>query len=167
MTPGASTPAGVLDALRAQGLTLATAESVTGGLIGAALTGVPGSSEAYRGGVVCYATDLKASLVGVPEPVLARHGPVASETAAALAAGVLRRCGADVGLAVTGVAGPSPQDGHAVGEVYVAVAGPGGAAPVVRRLQLSGSRSEIRAASVEAALALVGEVLAAGTTTRV
>ena len=72
------------------GLTLATAESLTGGLVGAALTAVAGSSDVYRGGIVCYATDLKASLVGVPAEVLAAHGPVAAETAAALAVGAAR-----------------------------------------------------------------------------
>lgn len=143
-----------LAALRTRGLTLATAESLTGGLVAAALTAVAGSSDVYRGGVVCYATDLKATLAGVPADVLDAHGPVAPETAAALARGVARACGADVGLATTGVAGPSPQDGHPVGEVYVAAALPG-QEPEVRRLHLTGDREAIRGASVEAVLDLL------------
>jgi len=149
-----------LSVLRAQGLTLATAESLTGGLVGAALTTVAGSSDVYRGGVVCYATDLKATLAGVPAEVLAEHGPVAPETAAALASGVARACSADVGAATTGVAGPSGQDGHPVGEVYVAVAR-GDAEPEVRALHLDGDRDAIRALTVEAVLALLAEVVAA------
>lgn len=153
--PGA---ADVLAGLRGRGLTLATAESLTGGLVGAALTAVAGSSDVYRGGVVCYATDLKATLVGVPADLLATHGPVASETAAALATGAARVCGADVGIATTGVAGPSSQDGHPVGDVYVSVSVPG-AEPRVRPLRLAGTRDEIRAQTVDAVLALLRETL--------
>jgi nicotinamide-nucleotide amidase len=156
MTTGASPAADALAVLRGRGLTLATAESLTGGLVGAALTAVAGSSDVYRGGVVCYATDLKASLVGVPTALLDAQGPVAADTAAALAAGAARVCGADVGAATTGVAGPTPQDGHPVGEVYVAVSVPG-SNPRVRPLQLSGTRDEIRTATVAAVLALLQE----------
>lgn len=156
MTPGAPPAADVLVTLRGRGLTLATAESLTGGLVGAALTAVAGSSDVYRGGIVCYATDLKASLVGVPAALLDAQGPVAADTAAALAAGAARACGADVGAATTGVAGPTPQDGHPVGEVYVAVSLPG-SEPRVRPLQLSGTRDEIRDATVAAVLALLQE----------
>lgn len=158
MTVSGSGAAGVLAALRGRGLTLASAESLTGGLVGAALTAVPGSSDVYRGGIVCYATDLKASLVGVPADLLAAHGPVASETAAALAAGVAQVCAADVGIATTGVAGPSPQDGHPVGEVYVSVSVPG-EEPQVRPLRLTGTRDEIRGRSVDAVLELLRESL--------
>ena len=156
MTTGASPAADDLATLRGRGLTLATAESLTGGLVGAALTAVAGSSDVYRGGIVCYATDLKASLVGVPAALLDAQGPVAADTAAALAAGAARACGADVGAATTGVAGPTPQDGHPVGEVYVAVSLPG-SEPRVRPLQLSGTRDEIRDATVAAVLALLQE----------
>jgi nicotinamide-nucleotide amidase len=159
VSTGGSAAADVLAALRGRGLTLATAESLTGGLVGAALTAVAGSSDVYRGGIVCYATDLKASLVGVPEEVLAAHGPVAPETAAALAAGAARVCGADVGAATTGVAGPSPQDGHPVGEVYVAVSLPG-EEPRVRPLQLVGDRRAVREQTLDAVLALLAETLA-------
>ncbi len=158
MTSTGSSAAEVLAALRVRGLTLATAESLTGGLVGGALTGVAGSSDVYRGGVVCYATDLKASLVGVPADLLDTYGPVARQTAAALAVGAARVCGADVGAATTGVAGPSPQDGHPVGEVYVAVAA-AGAEPQVRPLRLAGTRVEIREQTVEAVLTLLHETL--------
>ncbi|MFP5283939.1 MAG: CinA family protein [Actinomycetes bacterium] len=147
----------VLDLLVQRGQTLATAESLTGGLIGAALTEVAGASAAYRGGVIAYATDLKTDLADVPREVLARDGPVASTTAVEMAEGVRRRCGADWGLAVTGVAGPEPQDGHPVGQVFVAVVG----ADRVHRveLNLSGSRSAIRLGTVARALDLLAEVL--------
>ena len=159
MSTERSAAADVLAALRGRGLTLATAESLTGGLLGAALTAVAGSSDVYRGGIVCYATDLKATLAGVPAEVLEAYGPVAPQTAVALAAGVVRVCGADVGVATTGVAGPSAQDGHPVGEVYVAVGVPG-REPEVRALRLSGDRGQIREQSVDAVLGLLHEVLA-------
>ena len=107
--------------LTQQGRTVAVAESLTGGLVVAALVGVPGASKVVRGGVVAYMTDLKASLLGVDEALLARVGPVDPDVAAAMARGVAVRLGADYGVATTGVAGPDPQDGHPVGEVHVAV----------------------------------------------
>ena len=112
----------VLAELRRRRETVATAESLTGGLLGSLLTAVPGASASYVGGVISYATRLKETLVGVAPDTLATLGPVASRTAAEMAAGVARRCEADWGVATTGVAGPDPQDGHPVGEVYVAVA---------------------------------------------
>ena len=159
MTTAGPVAADVLAALRGRGLTLATAESLTGGLVGSALTAVAGSSDVYRGGVVCYATDLKASLVGVPAEVLDAYGPVAPQTAAALAAGAALVCTADIGIATTGVAGPSPQDGHPVGEVYVAVSVLGDAQ--VRALTLTGTRVEIREQTVDAVLALLRETVEA------
>lgn len=144
--------------LKARGETLATAESLTGGLVGAALTDVPGVSAVYRGGLVVYATDLKARLAGVPDDLLAAVGPVHPDTAAALATGVRERLDATYGLATTGVAGPDPQAGVVAGTVYVAVAGPG---PVqVRKLQLSGDRAAIRRGSVEAVLELAATLVA-------
>jgi nicotinamide-nucleotide amidase len=148
----------LVEGLLAQGATLATAESLTGGLVGAALTDVPGISEVYRGGLVVYATDLKASLAGVPDELLDRVGPVHPDTAAALASGVRERLRATYGLATTGVAGPDPQDGHPAGEVYVAAAGPG--AVRVRALRLAGDRAAVRAGSVAAALALAADLVA-------
>jgi len=145
----------LLAALRARGLTLAVAESLTGGLLSDALVRVPGASAVYRGGIVSYATDLKATILGVDAALLLEHGAVHPEVARQMAEGVRRVCGADVGLATTGVAGPDPQDGHAPGEVYVAVATDSGA--VVHPLALSGDRAAIRAAAVEAVLDLAAD----------
>jgi nicotinamide-nucleotide amidase len=145
-------------ALRARGQTLATAESLTGGLLAATLVEVPGVSAVFRGGLIPYATELKAALLGVDEELLARLGPVAAEVAAALAEGARRRCDADWGLGTTGVAGPDPQDGHAPGTVFIGVAGAAGA--TVRALHLSGGRAQIRGATVAEALALLAEQLA-------
>ncbi|GAA2134795.1 CinA family nicotinamide mononucleotide deamidase-related protein [Actinomadura napierensis] len=126
--------------------TVAVAESLTGGLIGAELTAMPGSSETYAGGMVTYATELKHRLLGVPEDLLAEHGAVHPDVAAAMAAGVRDRLGATYGLAVTGVAGPLPQDGQPVGTVYIGVTGPGDTRTVVRpKLPVPGTGPEIRA----------------------
>ncbi|MET7282437.1 CinA family protein [Kribbella sp. NPDC005582] len=144
--------------LKARGETLATAESLTGGMVGAALTDVPGVSAVYRGGVVVYATDLKATLAGVPQDLLDAVGPVHPDTAAALAKGVRERLTATYGLATTGVAGPDPQAGVEAGTVYVAAAGP--SAVQVRKLQLNGDRSAVRQGSVRAALDLLATLVA-------
>jgi len=148
------TLAGVVHRLLAgAGQTVAVAESLTGGQLAAALTEQSGASATFRGGVVAYATDLKESLAGVPEPLLSAHGPVAPETAAALAAGARDRLRADWGLSTTGVAGPTEQDGVPVGTVFVAVAGPRGGQ--VRRLRLPGSRDRVRLLTVTSALDLL------------
>jgi nicotinamide-nucleotide amidase len=153
-------PGDVLAALVAAGATVAVAESLTGGLLTAALTEPAGASKAVRGGLVVYATDLKAVLAGVPVPLLDAEGPVSPDVAAALAAGARDRLGATYGLGVTGVAGPDPQGGRPVGTVYVGLAGPGHGG--VRELALSGDRAAIRAAAVDAALELLLSVLRAG-----
>ena len=140
----------VLDLCREQGLSLATAESLTGGLVCGALTSVPGASLVVRGAVVAYATDRKAALLGVPEALLAERGAVDGDVARAMAEGVRGVMAVDLGLATTGVAGPDPQDGHVAGTVFVAVHGPG--IDVVRRLRLEGDRAAIRAATVTAVL---------------
>jgi nicotinamide-nucleotide amidase len=139
--------------------TLATAESLTGGWVAATIVEIPGVSAVFRGGLVVYATELKHSLAGVPEELLAERGPVDPDVALALAAGARERCAADWGLATTGVAGPEPQDGKPVGLVYVAVAGPPGA--TVRELRVDGSRAEVRSASVIAVLQLLTDQLRA------
>lgn len=145
---------GVVHELLAQhGHTVAVAESLTGGLLAAALTERAGASATFRGSLVVYAGELKESLAGVPGPLLAAEGAVSERTAAALAAGARDRLRADWGLAATGVAGPTEQEGHAVGTVFVAVAGPG--AGEVRRLQLPGERAQVRALSVTFALDLL------------
>jgi nicotinamide-nucleotide amidase len=150
-------PAPVHAALAAQGATVAVAESLTAGLLAAALTDTPGASRTFRGGLVVYATDLKASIGGVPEALLAEHGPVSAQVAEALAEGVRLRLGATYGVALTGVAGPDLQDGKPVGTVYVGLAGPHGRA--VRHLELSGGRAEIRTAAVQGALQLLAALL--------
>ncbi|CAM3057740.1 CinA family protein [Skermania piniformis] len=138
-------------ALSAVSATVATAESLTAGLLSATIAGVPGASAVLRGGVVVYATDLKHSLAGVDAAVLVESGPVAGPTAAQLATGARRTCGADWGVALTGVAGPAAQDGRPPGLVYLGVAGPDGVE--VRQLALSGDRWTIRLGAVTAAIA--------------
>lgn len=150
----------LLDTLARRGETLAVAESLTGGLLSATIVDVPGASRVFRGGLIVYATDLKAALAGVPEDLLAERGPVDSDVAMALAHGARDRCVADWGMATTGVAGPDPQDGVAVGTVFVAVAGPGQVQ--VRRLAVAGGRAEVRAGAAAAALDLLAVVLADG-----
>lgn len=154
-----SVAAEVLALLRRRGETLATAESLTGGLIGHLVTDVPGASHSYRGGLVCYATDLKATLAGVDPAVLAAVGPVAPETAQLLALGASRRCGADWGLAVTGVAGPEPQDGHPVGQVFVGLARAATRQTQAHQLTLTGDRAAIRQQTADQALGLLARAL--------
>ncbi|MGK5627682.1 CinA family protein [Streptomyces sp. URMC 123] len=149
----------VLRLLVARGETLAVAESLTGGLVAAELSAVPGASRAFRGSVTAYATEVKESVLGVPGPLLAERGAVDAEVAARMAEGVRRLLGADWGLATTGVAGPEPQDGKPVGTVHVAVAGPGGAGRGAA-LRLNGDRGSIRRESVkEASRLLLGELV--------
>jgi nicotinamide-nucleotide amidase len=143
--------------LTASGQTVAVAESLTGGLVVAALTSIPGASVVVRGGVVAYATDLKAALLGVPGDLLARQGPVDPRVAAAMAAGVRARLGASYGLSTTGVAGPGPADGKPQGTVFIAVDGPSG--PVGSGLQLDGGRQEIREQVVRSILSLLVSAL--------
>lgn len=162
MTPSVPAPAAqeVIAALRAAGLTIATAESLTGGLVCVALTAVPGASAVVRGGVISYATDLKADLLGVDADLLRSRGAVDPEVARQMAHGVRRLTGSDLGVATTGVAGPDPQDGQPVGTVHVAVAGPGSIE--VASLLLPGDRAAIRRATVDHALRLVSQVLLVG-----
>lgn len=143
----------VLRLLDERGWTLAVAESLTGGLVAAELTAVPGASRSFRGSVTAYATVLKHDLLGVDAAVLSARGAVDPQVAREMAEGVRSRLGADWGAATTGVAGPEPQDGQPVGTVFVAVAGPDGA--TVSPLRLSGDRTEIRGASVSAVLDLL------------
>jgi nicotinamide-nucleotide amidase len=147
------TAARVLRLLESRGATLAVAESLTGGLVAAELTGVPGASRTFRGSVTAYATELKRDVLGVDGALLAERGAVDPEVARGMAEGVRRALGADWGLGTTGVAGPDPQDGKPVGTVYAAVAFPGGTE--VLGLRLDGDRVAIRAATVEAVLNLL------------
>ena len=145
--------------LAERGATVAVAESLTGGLLGATLTSTPGSSATFRGGLLVYATDLKETLCGVPGPLLDAEGAVSAEVAAAMAAGVRDRTGATYGVALTGVAGPDLQEGHPAGTVFVAVAGPSGGQ--VRSLRLPGGRDEVRDGAVDAALDMLRDVVSA------
>jgi PncC family amidohydrolase len=133
------------------GLTVAAAESCTGGLVVAALTEVPGSSGYVLGGIVTYADEAKRDQLGVPESVLVAHGAVSAQVARALAEAVRERFGTTLGVSVTGVAGPaggSPE--KPVGLTYISVAGPGGTS--VARHQWHGDRAANRAESVGAAI---------------
>ncbi|WP_425300542.1 CinA family protein [Nocardia wallacei] len=136
--------------LRRAELTLATAESLTAGLLAATVAGVPGASTVLRGGLIVYATDLKHTLAGVSEHTLVTDGPVAASTAEQLAVGARTACGADWGVGLTGVAGPDAQDGHPVGTVFLGLAGP--ESTEVLRLKLSGDRWTIRMEAVRAAV---------------
>ncbi|MGA8847819.1 MAG: CinA family protein [Nocardioides sp.] len=143
-------PVQVRDLLREGAATVSTAESLTGGRVAARLTSVPGASAVYRGGVVAYATDVKVSVLGVPEAVVAEHGVVSVACARAMARGVRALTGSTYGLATTGVAGPSSQEGKAVGTVYVGLCGPG--SEVVLELALTGDRATIVGRTVDEAL---------------
>lgn len=140
----------VVERADATGHTLATAESLTGGLLGAALTSVPGASAIYRGGLIAYATEVKATLAGVDPVALSRDGAVSATTAEALARDAAQRCGADLGLGLTGVAGPTEQEGHPVGTVFIGWWS--GRAGGHRSARFGGDRSEIRAHAVTTAL---------------
>lgn len=130
---------------------VATAESLTAGLLAATLAGVPGSSAVLRGGLITYVEDTKIALAGVAPQVLDAVGPVAAPTARALAVGARQRCGATWGVGLTGVAGPEPHGGHPVGAVFLGLAGP--IDTEVVELGLSGSRWNIRKAAVDEAVA--------------
>ncbi|MEY9841478.1 CinA family protein [Streptacidiphilus sp. EB103A] len=157
MTAGAEE---VLAALVEAGATVAVAESLTGGLLAAEFVAVPGASRAFRGSVTAYATDLKGSVLGVDAGLLAAKGAVDPTVAEQMAEGVRRLMAADYGVATTGVAGPDPQDGHPVGTVHLAVAGPGGVSS--SSLVLSQGRATIRRRTVEAAFALLDQALRSG-----
>jgi PncC family amidohydrolase len=132
---------------------LATAESLTGGQLAAAITAVPGASAVYVGGVVSYATALKISMLDVPAALIESEGVISAACAEAMARGVRTRSGSTYGLATTGVAGPTEQEGQPVGTVYVGLAGPTGSEAF--RLSLNGTRAEIQHAACEAAIELL------------
>jgi nicotinamide-nucleotide amidase len=148
------TAAQLVRLLGQQGRTIAVAESLTGGLVAATIVGVPGASAVFRGGVVAYATDIKASVLGVAAGLLERVGAVDPDVADEMAYGVARLLGADYGIATTGVAGPDPQDGQAVGTVWISVVGPEGAQAATIGLALDPAlgRQGIREAALDEAL---------------
>lgn len=148
---------GVHDRLLARRLTVATAESLTGGGLGRLLTATPGSSATYLGGVVAYATRLKVELLGVPQDVVDRHGVVSSECALAMARGARALTGATYGVSTTGVAGPNGQEGKPAGTVFVGVVGPEGATAVA--LELVGDRAAVRDRTCREALSALSAIL--------
>ncbi|MCX5386067.1 CinA family protein [Streptomyces sp. NBC_00083] len=153
-----SEAAEVLRLLTEREQTLAVAESLTGGLVAAELTSVPGASHAFRGSVTAYATALKRHVLGVDGTLLDERGAVDPDVALQMAAGVREALGASWGIATTGVAGPEPQDGQPVGTVYVSAVGPAGATKTVA-LRLNGDRAEIRRESVRSVLELLSSEL--------
>ena len=139
---------------RLKGRTLVTAESLTGGGIGAALTAIPGSSEIYKGGIISYTDRVKENLLGVPAEVLEHHGAVSRCTAGYMASGVRKKLDADVSVSVTGLAGPGGDEfGNPVGTVFVGYEDRQRSA--VHHYVFSGSREEIRNQTIEAALRLI------------
>ena len=154
-------PARVLALLQERGETVATAESLTGGRLAAALTGVPGASRSYVGGVVAYATSVKQELLGVAEALVERYGVISAECALAMARGAAGVTGADWGIGTTGVAGPDGQDGHPPGTVHVGLVGPGVSTALA--LELVGGREAIQDRTcAEALSALEGMLSTAG-----
>lgn len=158
----------ILKQLESRGFKLAIAESLTGGLLSAEFVSVAGASKVLLGSIVAYHTTLKHELLGVSRALLENQGPVDPEVAAQMASGVrtklANKTNTDenlvIGIATTGVAGPDPQDGVAVGTVYVALSGPGAIGDSVYAFELSGGRDAIRAEAVAQALAALGECLA-------
>jgi PncC family amidohydrolase len=154
-------PARVLALLQERGETLATAESLTGGRLAAALTGVPGASKTFVGGVVAYATSVKQDLLGVPASLVERYGVISAECALAMARGAAGVTGAAWGIGTTGVAGPDAQDGHPPGTVHVGLVGPGVSTALA--LELVGGREAIQDRTcMEALSALEGMLSTTG-----
>jgi nicotinamide-nucleotide amidase len=145
--------------IRERGLRIATAESCTGGLLAGALTATPGSSEVFECGVVSYSNESKVKLLGVAAAVIAAHGAVSPETAEAMAQGMRQRSGADIAIAITGIAGPGGGSlDKPVGLVYIAL--DDGRQTRVTEHRFPGSRAKIRSRTVAEALTMLGEYLA-------
>lgn len=141
---------------RLQGKTLATAESCTGGSIGAVLTAVPGSSAVYKGGIISYTNEIKRNVLGVSSELLNRYGAVSAWVAGEMVSGVRRLMQADIAVSVTGLAGPGGDEyGHPVGTVYIGYED--SRRSTVRRFLFSGDRNAVRSQAVEAALSLILE----------
>lgn len=144
----------VLSALRAKGFTLVTAESLTGGGIGATLTAVPGASNVFKGGVISYMDQIKEDVLGVSRGILERYGAVSPWTASAMASGVRKLFKADIAVSVTGLAGPGGDAfGHEVGTVFIGLDCP--SKSLVKEYHFKGNREEIRNQTVSAALQLI------------
>ncbi len=161
MPPWGDNAGALVAALTGRGQTIGTAESLTGGLLCAALVDIPGASAVVRGAVVAYAREVKTDVLGVAGSIVDQHGTVSAETARAMAERARAVLGADWAIATTGVAGPDPAEGQAPGTAYVAVAGP--ERVVDRRLVLDGDRDAVRAGTVRAAVVLALEEVAGST----
>jgi nicotinamide-nucleotide amidase len=150
----------LIDTLNERGESVATAESLTGGLVSVALTEIPGASRVFRGGVVAYTIESKISLLGIERGLIDQYGVVSEEVAKAMASAVQERFASTWGIATTGVAGPGAHDGTPAGEVWIAISGPKN---VSERLALGDlGRSEVRNGAVTGALALLSRILRAG-----
>lgn len=149
----------ILALLRARGESLSVAESLTGGLLGGALTQVAGSSDVFLGGVVAYNARIKSELLDIPAELIADCGVVSGEVAVAMASAVARRMGSDWAIATTGVAGPGASEGVAAGTVWIAIAGPTPGLPLCQLLTLHGGRQEIRIATIARALEAFTRIL--------
>lgn len=140
----------ILSTLRSANQTLATAESITGGLLSGALTDVPGSSDVFLGGVIAYSPAIKSTLLGVDGALIRAHGVVSKEVSLAMAVGACSRLGSDWAIATTGVAGPGESDGVAAGTVWIAIVGQSGGriTEFTERLSLAGNRQEVRVSTI-------------------
>ncbi|HZE38365.1 MAG TPA: nicotinamide-nucleotide amidohydrolase family protein [Stackebrandtia sp.] len=157
------TAAHIVADLTARRQHLAVAESLTGGMVAAAITGVPGASAVFRAGIVAYTPRMKSTLVGVDAELIANAGVVSGEVASALATGVRERCGTDWGVGTTGAAGPEAHGGQPPGTVWIAVAAADGTVSA-RRLIIDGDRETVRSGAVSGVLALLTERLDVGAT---
>lgn len=137
----------ILANLRSAHQTLATAESLTGGLLSGALTDIPGSSDVFLGGIIAYSPAMKSALLHVDPNLIDAHGVVSAEVAIAMASGAIGVLGSDWAISTTGVAGPGPSDGVAAGTVWIALVGPG-VAPKAETFHLEGNRQEVRVRTI-------------------
>ncbi len=150
---GKTTDDQIAELLKKSKTSLSVAESLTGGLVSSRLTNIPGSSEFFIGGSVCYHNRVKVIDVGVPANVISKNGPVSKETAIAMAEGIRKHMRTDIGLAVTGAAGPKPMPPAPVGQTYIALASDKGTE--FKELHLQGTRTEIREKATQALLGLL------------
>jgi nicotinamide-nucleotide amidase len=147
----------IITALKRRGESLAVAESITGGGLGAAITSVPGSSDVFAGGIIAYQLSVKTDLLDVPAPLIEKFGVVSEEVAIAMAEGLLKRLGTTWAIATTGVAGPGPSEGVAAGSVWIAIRGPVNQST---ELAIQGEREIVRNASVSSAITTFARILA-------
>lgn len=148
----------ILNTLRGKGESLSVAESLTGGLLGGAITSVAGASDVFVGGITAYTAEQKIALLGVEREVIATHGVVSAQVAAAMSRGAQKVFGSQWAISTTGVAGPGPSEGVPAGRVWIAVAGPG-IAPITQEFALAGERQSVRLATITCALEAFARIL--------